>query len=240
MPDIIQTSALKVQIQSPDIISKAYEIHNMLVNLMPQIPQEGQRCLPFVALDISCAINLHPEVPRNHFAKAAVVPQSVYQRYLEVFIDALESQNISSISFEYILRCLLLFKYESVAQKFLQHITPPHGFNARGIEKRSNFAIAAYLTSLCLNRTVDVEILCAIAGCSGNKSFGAQLKSAKAKSIDLLKELRKEVTEQPLMQVQNQEVKSLEILALPYHMYAGSGEGVMSFCGINNLKIIHP
>lgn len=239
MSDIILSSAHKLQIQSTEIINKAYETHSLITNLMPQVPQEGQRCISFIALDVACIAHLQTEIPRQNFANTAVVPQIVYQRYLEAFLDALETRGQIYISLKYILKCMSLLKYLFVAEKILKHICTGK-VEIKGILRRSDLAIAAFLTAVCFNRPCDFNNVCIIAGCVGNKTINGYLKATRAKSKELLKELKKEANASCAIQAaQFQDSKPNNLfISISSHLYNGSGEGIMSFCGLNAVGLV--
>lgn len=237
MSDIIRTSAAKILITSPEIINKAYEVHGLIIKYMPHVPQEGQRCIPLIALDIACRMNLCTEFSRSKFATSAVVPQCVYQRYLEAVLDVLETTGHFNITLEYVLKSVALSKYYFAAEKILQHLcddTSPREPKA----SRTNIAIAAYLTFLCINKSCDFESLCLVAACSNKKTINSLLKTARTKCKELVKELKNDIPEHSIKPNQMQKsIPDAIFRAADPSLYYSNGKGIFSFCGLNSIKL---
>lgn len=233
--DIIETSAKKLAIQSPDVITKAHEIHSLMSNLITQIPQEGQRCIPYIALDFACTMCHHIEISRHNYAKSAIVPMSVYMRYFEAYLDVMESRGNIVITLEYISKYASLSRHLSVCERILASVQS-HS-STTGLDRRTYIAITAFLASNCLSKPFDFDYFCNIAACTTNKSAAGYLKAARVKCKELLKGLKKESSELKMIPLSTN--KNSDIINQTQHLQTSMldefQKGTLAFCGLNRI-----
>ena len=67
------------------------ELYYKITHLFPNLPQEGLRCKSCVSIDLGTILLKKNPIPRIKLAKASIVPLKTYNKYFELFLNAIES-----------------------------------------------------------------------------------------------------------------------------------------------------
>lgn len=137
---------------------------------------------------------------RNELARTAIVPVSVYHRYLEVIVDALpdklpfEGEQCTWLDLPMLVKHFNLMPLLEASQRIHSQIVDGNILAAK--EARAHIAISVFLASTLRPGHVDLDVVAAAAMCTANKALAGYAKSGKVKCRELFKLLKKNFQQQ--------------------------------------------
>jgi hypothetical protein len=222
-----------------------YDMYDASLRATGRFPQEGERCRAYISLDLAHLRHHRGILDRQLLARTAIVPLTVYHRYLEVILDALDASDWLDLPI--LVRNFNLGPLQSAAERIFARIID--GSAPSSQDKRAYLAVSVLLAASLRPGHVDLELIAAAAMCSANKTLPGYVKAAKAKCKDLMKELKKSVQSPTFISAEDEHLASNEIDALrdlktAMHdddaqdirlspvMLLGTGQGIYEFCGL--------
>jgi hypothetical protein len=215
----------------PNIDDKSLEfgikIFQNINKLFPNIPQEGLRCKPYISIEIGTILTKKKPVSRTLLAKASILPLNLYNKYLELFLNGIETDSEIVVSKEYILEVLDLKDYIDQFDLILNHLD---AFSRNSQDQRMRLAISLFFLSEIICKPISFENCCSFCCCFNESSVGLRiLKAIKLKSKEFFNNLKK--SRNGLIPIKNLDEKQTDALKT-----FGKVGACLEFCGFIEIK----
>jgi hypothetical protein len=215
------------------IRESASQILEKMSQLIPSVPQEGERCRSYIAVDLACQL-AGIGLDRGEIPRRAIVTFLTYHRYLEAFMERMEREGIVLLSIRDTCKHFGRPDLESYMVKALHLMDASN----EGPSMRACLAAAMHVLS---KGEVALDSAMSYTGCITNKTVPALVKQLKAKAKDLLKELGKQKTRLQHIDEMHVDDQGFEGFFPPSHHHSeslmafGEGEGIYEFCGSSSM-----
>ena len=98
------------------------ELYYKITHLFPNLPQEGLRCKSCVSIDLGTILLKKNPIPRIILAKASIVPLKTYNKYFELFLNAIESSGHVIVNASYHLNILGIQEFEGTFKSIFDYL----------------------------------------------------------------------------------------------------------------------
>jgi hypothetical protein len=202
------------------------ELHQKISQLFPSLPQEGLRCKSYISLDLGSILLQKNPIPRITFAKASIVPSKVYNKYLELFLNAIESDGRIIVDSNYILKILGFQEFENTFELIFNHL---NFFSENRQDQRRRLAVSSFFFYELFGKPISFEDCCSYCCCQSESNINIKmLKTIKGKYKDFFINLRKSTCDLSLSKNLHEKLTSSKITV--------NMNNAMEFCGFIELK----